>query len=250
MSDQKEKNTANTNTKPEFPETHAIQYPDTYTPYLLKEGASAFQGRTNHPDSRYYKFNDFYNMKSDDTLHILTHFETYQQTTEYTCGAACALMVLNWYHARKYHEKLVGQLVESKPGTGTTVENIAYFFDVIGWHVEYHAETNLKFNSVEDFERSVIQYIDHGIPIMVDWVDWSGHWQVIIGIDTCGSNIPYDDVLIFADPYDVTDHFQDGYYTFPLSRFFGMWMEGACAGKQTPYRQPFVIAYPDNQKET
>mgnify|MGYP006967368385 CR=1 FL=1 len=32
-------------------------------------------------------------------------------------------------------------------------------------------------------------------------------------IDTCSSDSPYDDVLIFADPYDVTDHKQDGYYT-------------------------------------
>lgn len=229
-----------------LPHTHTIAYPDQYIPHLFEEGASAFQGKTNHPDSRYYRFNDFYNMKSDDTLHILSHFETYQQTTEYTCGAACALMVLNWFHAQKYHEQLVAQLIESRPMVGTSVENMADFFDVIGWQVEYHAQTDLKFKTIEEFEQSVIEYMDKGIPIMVDWVDWSGHWQVIIGIDTCGSDIPYDDVLIFADPYDITDHFQDGYYTFPLSRFYGMWMEGSCAGKENPYRQPFVIAYPKN----
>lgn len=47
---------------------------------------------------------------------------------------------------------------------------------------------------------------------MVDWVDWAGHWQVLIGIDTCGTESVYDDVMILADPYDVTDHYQDGYY--------------------------------------
>ena len=78
----------------------------------------------------------------------------------------------------------------------------------------------------------------------MDWVDWAGHWQVIIGIDTCGSDTPYDDVLIFADPYDITDHYQDGYYIFPFSRFYGMWREGPCADKDDPYKQPFVIAYP------
>ena len=61
---------------------------------------------------------------------------------------------------------------------------------------------------------------------------------------TCGTDIPYDDVLIFADPYDVTDHKQDGYYTYPLGRFFGMWREGPCAGKAEPYQQPFVAAWP------
>ena len=138
----------------------------------------------------------------------------------------------------------VGRLIESKPGVGSTVANIADFFDLIGWNVEHHASTQLRFDSAESLEKSVVETIDRGIPIMVDWVDWAGHWQVIIGIDTCGSDTPYDDVLIFADPYDVTDHFQDGYYIFPLSRFFGMWQEGPCANKEAPYKQPFVIAYP------
>ena len=145
---------------------------------------------------------------------------------------------------KRYHERLVGQLIESCEGRGSTVENIADFFDLIGWNVEYHAGTDLKFDTIEGFEQSVIDFIDRGIPILVDWVDWAGHWQVIIGIDTCGSDTPYDDVLIFADPYDITDHYQDGYYIFPFSRFYGMWREGPCADKDDPYKQPFVIAYP------
>ena len=227
-----------------LPKLHNIAYPDKYLPKLHEDGASAFAGKLDHANSRYYVFNDYYNMQSDETLHILSHFETYQQTTEFTCGAACALMVLNWYGAKKYHEIAVSQLIESHPTKGSTVENIADFFDLIGWEVEHHASTELKFDSLESFESSVINYIDRGIPIMVDWVDWAGHWQVIIGIDTCGSDTPYDDVIIFADPYDITDHYQDGYYIFPLSRFYGMWREGPCAEKENPYRQPFVVAYP------
>lgn len=229
-----------------LPKLHTIAYPEKYLPKLHEDGASAFSGKMNHANSRYYVFNDYYNMQRDETLHILSHFETYQQTTEFTCGAACALMVLNWYGAKKYHEIAVSQLIESHPTKGSTVENIADFFDLIGWHVEHHASTNLKFDSLESFEASVIDHIDRGIPIMVDWVDWAGHWQVIIGIDTCGTDTPYDDVLIFADPYDITDHYQDGYYIFPLSRFYGMWREGPCAEKENPYRQPFVVAHPKN----
>lgn len=227
-----------------LPQLHTIAYPEKYLTKLHKDGASAFLGKMNHTNSRYYVFNDYYNMQSDETLHILSHFETYQQTTEFTCGAACALMVLNWYGAKRYHELAVSQLIESHPTKGSTVENIADFFDLIGWNVEHHASTELKFDSLEGFEASVIDYIDRGIPIMVDWVDWAGHWQVIIGIDTCGTDTPYDDVLIFADPYDITDHYQDGYYIFPLSRFYGMWREGPCAEKDNPYRQPFVVAHP------
>ena len=79
----------------------------------------------------------------------------------------------------------------------------------------------------------------------IDGVDVDGATLgLAIGIDTCGTEYSYDDVLIFADPYDVTNHFQDGYYTFPLARFFYMWHEGLCAHKQIPYQQPFVAAYP------
>ena len=233
--------------KSSTPEIHAIPYPEKYKERLGESGASAFAGKTNHLNSRYYVFNDFFNMESDETLHILTHFQTYQQTTEYTCGAACSLMVLNWFGKRRYHEMLVGQLIESIPGKGSTVENIADFFDLIGWEVDYHADTELRFQEPEDFERYVIDSIDNHTPVLVDWVDWAGHWQVIIGIDTCGTEEPYDDVLIFADPYDVTNHFQDGYYSFPLARFFYMWREGPCAQKKEPYQQPFVTARPKNE---
>ena len=49
-----------------------------------------------------------------------------------------------------------------------------------------------------------------------------------------------------ADPYDITDHYQDGYYIFPFSRFYGMWREGPCAEKENPYKQPFVVAHPQD----
>ncbi len=225
--------------------TTTISYPESYQTRMKEEGATAFAGKTDHYQSKYYVCNDYYNMESNETLHILTHFKTYQQTTEFTCGAASALMVLNWFDQKQYHELAVAQLIESQPGKGSTVENIVDFFDLIGWKTEYNASTQLRFDTIEAFEKSLIDYIDRGCPVMVDWVDWAGHWQVITGIDTCGPNAPYDDVLIFADPYDITDHYQDGYYIFPLGRFFGMWREGPCAGKEKPYNQPFVVAYPD-----
>ena len=90
----------------------------------------------------------------------------------------------------------------------------------------------------------MLDAIDGGVPVLVDWVDWMGHWQVVIGLDTLDTESPYDDVLIMADPYDVTDHYQDGYYVVPFGRFFYMWREGPCAQKAEPYVQPFVAARP------
>lgn len=225
-------------------ESHTIPYPEKYGNSPSLDGASSFRGTTEHPQSRYYVANDFFHMKSDATLHILSQFRTYQQTTEYTCGAASALMVLNWFGQEQYHEKAVAGLLETHQTKGSCVENVADLFDLIGWNVDSHASTHRRFQTIEAAEQAIIDYIDRGVPIMVDWVDWAGHWQVLIGIDTCGTDNPYDDVLIFADPYDVTDHKQDGYYTYPLGRFFGMWREGPCAGKDEPYQQPFVAAWP------
>ena len=88
-----------------------IPYPEKYGENPKKDGASSFGGVTDHDNSRYYVANDFYNMKSEGTLHILEHFETYQQTKEYTCGAASALMVLNWFGKKQYDEIAVSQLV-------------------------------------------------------------------------------------------------------------------------------------------
>ncbi|MBQ2405182.1 MAG: hypothetical protein II312_00655 [Lachnospiraceae bacterium] len=47
---------------------------------------------------------NLYNMESDETLHLISKFETYQQTTEYTCGCAAAIMTLNHFGENAYDE--------------------------------------------------------------------------------------------------------------------------------------------------
>lgn len=44
-------------------------YPEKYKPHLHEGGASFFAGKTDHPNFRYYVFNDYYNMECDDTLY-------------------------------------------------------------------------------------------------------------------------------------------------------------------------------------
>ena len=62
-----------------------------------------------------------------------------------------------------------------------------------------------------------------GIPVLVAWNDWGGHWQVIIGYDTMGTETYSDDVIIVADSYDTTDHNQDGYGIYGAERFYYNW---------------------------
>ena len=226
------------------PQVHAIAYPPDYPTVQDEDGASAFAGSLDHPGSDYYTVRDFHGLESGGTLHMLTGFDTYQQTTEYTCGTASALMVLHWFGDDGWDELQLAELMETDTGKGTSVEGLADFFTSRGWNVDVHADTAPRFETEEELEAYLLEKLDAGIPVMVDWVDWAGHWQVVIGLDSCGTDSPYDDVLILADPYDITDHYQDGYYTYPLGRFFSMWREGPCAQKDVPYEQPFVCAWP------
>ena len=101
-----------------------------------EDGADAYDHALGHADSRYYTINDYYNMSSDGSLHILSHFETYQQTTEYSFGCAAALMVLNHYGNTAYNELEICRIAETDTSKGSSVEGLASFFESIGWETE------------------------------------------------------------------------------------------------------------------
>lgn len=90
------------------------------------------------------------------------------------------------------------------------------------------------------FVKWILENLKASRPIMVEWSDCGGHWQAIIGYDNNGTPSIGDDILIFADPYDTSDHWQDGYYYYPLERFFQLWNDTRIAEK--PYQlQPYII---------
>ncbi|WP_051280885.1 C39 family peptidase [Anaerovorax odorimutans] len=225
-------------------EKHNIDYPDGYI--TDESGASSYNGLGDHFNSQYFSHLDFYNMNSSDNLTIIPNFKTYQQTTEYTCGACAALMVLNYYGNNKYDEMTIAKMANISDKIGVGPKGIADFFNQIGWNVKSSLEYNGEntFNNTEEFEKWVIENLSAETPIMIDWIDWCGHWQVIIGYDTMGTKDNFgDDVIILADSYDTSDHYQDGYYVVPAERFYYMWEEGSCTG-EAPKAQPWVIAEP------
>ena len=63
--------------------------------------------------------------------------------------------------------------------------------------------------------------------------------MVLIGYDDMGTEEFDDDVLIFADPYDTTDHFKDGYTIKSFQRYFAEWRNFDTSEKQD-YIQQFV----------
>ncbi len=268
--------------------------------YDENAGADSYANAGDNPNSKFYKAPDFYNLKSDKELTIISKFKTMQQTTEWSCGNAMALMVLEHLNVKGYDEMKLAEMMGSsvdketqgaKPGTannfyeyGTDVKQLydafstmkgvkvvetSYtanpkkdqltsaadgispgdagnikptFLSVSLYSAENKADTEAWVEDAKDsyFVKWLTGHLNAGRPIMVEWGDWDGHWQAIIGYDNNGTPGIGDDVLIFADPYDTSDHWQDGYYFYPLERWFYMWQDRKVAEK--PYQlQPYII---------
>ena len=186
-----------------------------------KDGADSVERLGDHENSPYFSTLDFYNMTSTDTLTILSNFKTIQQSSEWSCGVASVLMTLEWYGLRgDYNEQTLAQLRSNGDAPGaTSLSQMIDMFDGVGGFSCYSA-----IDAGEDvYDVFTLDYIQQtlaeGKPVIIGWNDWGGHWQVIIGYDTMGTETTQDDVIIVADPYDTTDHNQDGYGVYSAERF-------------------------------
>ncbi|HEX3047842.1 MAG TPA: C39 family peptidase [Bacillota bacterium] len=248
-------------TKPK--EERTIPYPAGYD--TQSAGASSYAGCGNHADSKYFVHPDVYELTSNKTLTVISRFKTYQQTTEVTCGPCAALMVLYHYGNTKWQELKIAEIMKTnqdldkdnktEPGQanergeyGTSTEHMVAFFKQIGWKVtssltEGKLEEGKTFKDHAGFKDWVVKKLKQNTPVMVEWIDWLGHWQVIIGYDTMGTDALGDDVLILADPYDTSDHLQDGYYLFDAERFYYMWADGFIL-PESQSQQQWLIATP------
>ena len=210
----------------ESSETTGGNYTDemkiAYTTDLSPEdGADSVEREGDHQDSPYFSSLDYYNLESDDTLTILTHFQTQQQTSEWSCGVSSALMVINWYGLLgDYNEEsLAAFRSNGTAAEATSLRQLIEIFEGVGGFELYSTYDCL--DTVYDvFTFDYIQEtLAAGNPIIIGWNDWGGHWQVIIGYDDMGTETTQDDVIIVADPYDTTDHNQDGFGVYSAERF-------------------------------
>lgn len=100
---------------------------------------------------------------------------------------------------------------------------------------------------VEDAKDSVFVqwltgHLKAGRPIMIHSNFWNGHWVALIGYDNMGTPTIGDDMLIFADPYDTSDHWQDGYTFRPLEEFFyAQWQDLHVGAKPYQLQTYFVL---------
>nr|WP_307990751.1 C39 family peptidase [uncultured Niameybacter sp.] len=245
--------------------TNVIPFPKEYD--TQSSGASSYNGIGNVKNSPYFPVLDYYNMKSTDTLTLLPNYKTYQQTTESTCGPAAALTVLHHFNEKSYEELEIAEIMQTHKDRnfsnkvqegvadergeyGTSTSGMVHFFESIGWNAESSLtmadETGYSFSTPEDFRDYTIEMLKNNTPIMVENIDFGGHWRVIIGYDTMGTETIADDVLIMADSYDTSDHMQDGYNTISMERFYYMWYDSHILPENQKYQQ-FLVATPNNK---
>ena len=135
-------------------------------------------------------------------------------------------------------------LIDGEDGyTPNDIGNLPPYFSANSLYTTENDSSSEKWvdNAADSyFVKWLKNHLEAGRPIMVEWGDWDGHWQAIIGYDNNGTSTLGDDILVFADPYDTSDHWQDGYYYYPLERWFYMWKDRNVAPK--PFQlQPFIV---------
>ena len=156
-------------------------------------GAAEIQGKGDILDSKYFTMNDYYNMESSGSLHILPKFRTYQQTSDYTCGCACVLMAMDFVgkHDNSLTEAKCAELADigtdihqSAAGNdGAYPANLIKVLQMYNYEVESNNGTaTYSFEDYATFRDWAINSIDNGWPIIVLSNDLAGSVAGIIGV--------------------------------------------------------------------
>lgn len=211
-----------------------------------------------HPEASYHSYVDYYNLGNTETRYLLPNYKAFQQTMASSCGIASILSVLNYYGedvdnysdpnnydeeflVNKYNEVNNQSTIYNK-GTGSTglrnlVQHLGYTAQAGSYsRANYVDESSMNFPTYESFLEFVQGHLSQGTPIPVSMRPHGGHWEVIIGIDTMGTDYIYDDVIILADSSDRWDHYRDGYNTLPAALFYRQWYNGSFS-----YNQQYVV---------
>ncbi len=216
-----------------------------YPPGLnISQGtASSAPQEINHKFSSYFVKHDFYDIPDVSGRVLIKKYPVYQQTKDNTSGPAACLTVLYYYGNRDFTEmSLAGEMKVQDSTHGANPKDMVEFYRTLGWEVESSLDGK-SFARYDDFKAFVLKKLQAGTPIMVEDIEWGGHWRVIIGYDTIGTESTLDDVLILADSNDLADHFRDGYTVENGQKFFSGWF----AGPDTPEDQrlqPWITAHP------
>lgn len=161
----------------------------------------------------------------------------FQQTTFYTCGPAALLTLLRYYD-RNGDEMTIADEAKCTMEKGTNPEGMVSWLEGHGFQVIWGENGSLA-NLRENLER--------GVPTLVEWIDYGGHWVLVVGYDTRDTETPNDDIIYFADPADGHDDARDGLTSFNAQRFDAMWFDAFLFDR--PMFKVFITAEPNDDVE-
>lgn len=182
-------------------------------------------------ESGYYRPINFDKLKSSGSF-IFLNLRGYQQTTSYTCGPASALTLMGYYGRQGDELKIAEEMGTSK-NKGTTPQQLASWLENNGFRVTWGEN-----GSIDMLKEN----LKKGIPTLIEWIDYGGHWVVCAGYDDRGTEGWRDDIIIFADPADNHDDERNGITYFNAARFNAMWFDAFLF--ERPMYKVYVTAVP------
>ncbi len=151
----------------------------------------------------------------------LLDVNSFQQTTDYSCGPSAVLTLLRYY-GKDGDEMKIAKEMGTNSTCGTHPEQMTAWLNSHGFKASWYENGNLD---------TLRNNLNNKIPTLVEWSDWGGHWVLVVGYDTRNTESISDDVIIFADPYDRHDDKMDGLTNFNAERFYYMWYDALLFGK-------------------
>jgi hypothetical protein len=175
----------------------------------------------------------------------------YQQTTDYTCGPAAIMSLMHWYNIlddlnmnHKTEMKIAKEMGTGDINSfhpGTTPEQMVNWLKNNGFKVTWG--TNGSLDLIRD-------NLKKGIPTIIEWIDWGGHWVVVTGY-YAESESPKKgvDTIFFADPavHWSSINNPDGISSFSAWRFHDMWFDAQYFKPGHLVRNIYITAVPNHQ---
>ena len=193
---------------------------------------------------------NYYEMKPNPYF-VSLGVKGYQQTTDYTCGPAAVMSLLRWHNRlsaadmtpatemRIAEEMGTRDMNAARPGT--TPEEIRNWLNDNG------------FKTILGYDGSLALLRDSlkkGVPVLVEWIDWGGHWVVATGYHAAyESPAKGVDTIFFADPgahWTCRDN-PDGITSFNAWRFRDMWFDAQYFDPGRLVRNTYIIAVPEGK---
>lgn len=190
------------------------------------------------PGPRYYTGIDFDTLRSNDHLTVIPLKSYRQQVSNVTCGPVAAMTILSFYGMAPENtdeaEARVARGMNTSDPIGTNPQQLAAWLATQGMNATWGTGGS---------HAMLRRNLEAGIPTAVEWMDWGGHWVVVVGYDTRGTESIWDDVIIFADSVDCHDDRVDGITYFNYGRFDAMWFDAHYFPEEMRDRA-FVVAVP------